>query len=55
LVTNFLDATIGNILIYGVPVTLSVFVFMALVIFVASYLPTRRAVILEPGDALRYE
>jgi putative ABC transport system permease protein len=55
LVTNFLDATIGNILIYGARVTLSVFVFIALVIFVASYLPTRRAVSLEPGDALRYE
>jgi putative ABC transport system permease protein len=55
MVTDFLDATIGNVLIHGVWVTLSVFVFIALVIFVASWLPTRRAVALEPADALRYE
>jgi len=55
LVTDFLDATIGNVMIYGVWVTFSVFVFIALVIFVASYMPTRRAVALEPADALRYE
>jgi putative ABC transport system permease protein len=54
-VTNVLDATIGNVLIHVVPVTLGVFLFIALVIFIASYLPTRRAVALEPGDALRYE
>ena len=54
-VTNFLDQTVGNILIFGAWVTLSVFVFIALIIFVASYLPTRRAVALEPADALRYE
>ncbi|MDB6103011.1 MAG: Duplicated orphan permease [Gammaproteobacteria bacterium] len=55
LVTDFLDATIGNILIFGAWVTLSVFIFIALVIFAASWLPTRRAVALEPADALRYE
>jgi ABC-type antimicrobial peptide transport system permease subunit len=55
LVTHFLDATIGNILIFGAWVTLSVFIFIALVIFAASYLPTRRAVALEPADALRHE
>jgi predicted permease len=54
-VTHFLDATIGNLLIFGAWVTLSVFIFIALVIFAASYLPTRRAVALEPADALRYE
>ena len=55
LVTDFLDATIGNVMVYGLRVTLSVLVFIAFVIFVASYLPTRRAVALEPADALRYE
>jgi putative ABC transport system permease protein len=42
-------------MVYGLWVTLSVLVFIAFVIFVASYLPTRRAVALEPADALRYE
>jgi ABC-type antimicrobial peptide transport system permease subunit len=50
-----LSRVITNVLDYVVPVTLGVLVFMALLIFAASYLPSRRAVALEPGDALRYE
>ncbi len=45
----------NNVLNYSVPVAMSVVVFMAVVIFTASYLPSRRAVALEPGDALRVE
>lgn len=55
LVTSFLTRSIPNILDRAVPATVGVFALMALVIFAASYLPTRRAVALEPGDALRYE
>lgn len=54
-VTNLLSDTIPDLLNRVVPVTIGVFVIIALVIFVSSYLPTRRAVALEPGDALRYE
>jgi predicted permease len=54
-VANFLAPSIPNIMNRIVPVTLGVFALMALVIFVSSYLPARRAVALEPGDALRYE
>ncbi|HYK00422.1 MAG TPA: FtsX-like permease family protein [Thermoanaerobaculia bacterium] len=50
-----LSRVITNILDYTVPVALGVVVFMAVVIFAASYLPSRRAVALEPADALRYE
>jgi ABC-type lipoprotein release transport system permease subunit len=35
--------------------TSGVVVLMVSVIFTASYLPSRRAVALEPGDALRHE
>lgn len=55
LVMNFITASIPNILTRVAPATLGVFVLMALVIFIASYLPTRRATALEPGDALQYE
>jgi predicted permease len=55
LVASLLTRSIPNILNRAVPATLGVFVLMAIVIFAASYLPTRRAVALEPGDALRYE
>jgi putative ABC transport system permease protein len=53
--TNLLSGSVPNILTRVVPVTLGVFSLMGLVIFAACYLPTRRAVALEPGDALRYE
>lgn len=55
LVANAITASIPNILHHAVPVSVGVVVVLALVIFTASYLPTRRAVALEPGDALRYE
>jgi putative ABC transport system permease protein len=44
-----------NVMVKAVPVTIGVLVLMSCVIFGSSYLPTRRAVALEPGDALRYE
>ncbi|MEO8316086.1 MAG: FtsX-like permease family protein, partial [Pseudomonadota bacterium] len=47
--------TIPNIMAGALPVTCGVLVLMATVIFAASYLPARRAVALEPGDALRHE
>ena len=55
MVTSLFTRSIPNILNRAVPATVGVFALMALVIFAASYLPTRRAVTLEPGDALRYE
>jgi putative ABC transport system permease protein len=51
----FFSRAITNILDAVVPATLGVFLLLAVVIFTASYLPTRRALALEPGDALRYE
>ena len=55
LVMPLLSRAIPNILDHIVPVTAGVVLLMAAVISTASYLPTRRAVALEPGDALRYE
>ncbi len=50
-----LSAFVPDVLAVAVPVTLAVIGLIAFVIFVSSYLPTRRAVALEPGDALRHE
>lgn len=53
--TNLLASVIPNALDLVVLVVIGVFVVMSLVIFSATYLPTRRAITLEPGEALRYE
>ena len=50
-----MSAVITNILDRVIAVTLGVVLLIAVVILTASYLPSRRAVALEPGDALRYE
>lgn len=55
MVTPLLSKAFPNILERLLPVTLGVVLLMAAVIATASYLPTRRAVALEPSDALRYE
>ena len=55
IVANLSSAIITNILDHAILTTLGVFLLMAIVIFTASHLPSRRAVALEPGDALRYE
>ena len=54
-VLPILSKAITNILDDVIPATSGVVLLMAAVIFTASYLPTRRALALEPGDALRYE
>lgn len=50
-----LSGAIPNILDRVIVATLGVVLLTAAVIFSASYFPTRRAVALEPGDALRYD
>jgi putative ABC transport system permease protein len=50
-----LSHAITNILDHVVLGTSGVVVLMVSVIFTASFLPSRRAVALEPGDALRHE
>lgn len=55
LIANVLSGSLPNILSHAAPVTLGVFLVLAGVIFTATYLPTRRAVALEPAEALRYE
>jgi putative ABC transport system permease protein len=55
LIMPMLSRAIPNILDHVVPVTAGVVLLMAFVISTASYLPTRRALDFEPGDALRYE
>jgi putative ABC transport system permease protein len=54
-VMPLLSRAIPNILERAVPVTLGVILLMASVIVTASWLPTRRAVALDPSDALRYD
>jgi predicted permease len=54
-VMDLISTSVPNILARVAPVTAGVFVAMALVVFAACWLPTRRATALEPGDALRYE
>jgi ABC-type lipoprotein release transport system permease subunit len=55
MVMPVLSAEITNILKFTAPVALGVVFLMAAIIFAASFLPSRRAVAMEPGDALRYE
>jgi predicted permease len=55
IVMPLLSRAIPNILDHVIPVTAGVILLMAAVISIASYLPTRRALAFEPGDALRYE
>lgn len=55
MLTPLLSRAIPNIFDFVIGVTAGVLVLMSIVIATASYLPTRRAVALEPGDALRYE
>jgi predicted permease len=55
LITNLLSDAISNILVSVIPVTFAVAAVMAFVIFGAAYIPAQRAVLLEPGEALRYE
>jgi putative ABC transport system permease protein len=50
-----LSKAISNILDHVILGTLGVVLLIAAVIFFATYLPSRRALALEPGDALRYE
>lgn len=50
-----LSADIPNIFEHVVVATIGVVLLMSGVIFSASYLPSRRSVALEPGDALRHE
>jgi hypothetical protein len=55
IVTSLISASVPNILARVWSVTVGVLALISLVIFTASYLPIRRAVALEPGDALRHE
>ena len=55
LAADQLSQQIPNILAHAVPVLVTVIAVIAAVIFTASYMPARRAVALEPADALRNE
>ncbi len=52
---NSVSAVTGSLMSLALPVALGVFASLTIVVFTASYFPARRAVALEPGDALRYE
>ncbi|KAF1007418.1 MAG: Macrolide export ATP-binding/permease protein MacB [Luteibacter sp.] len=53
--TTGMTGVVPNALDGVVPVTIGVLFVMVAVIFGSSYIPARRAVVMEPGDALRYE
>lgn len=55
LLSTAMSAAIPNVLDHVFAVSALVLVMIAVVILVSSYVPARRAVTLEPGDALRYE
>jgi predicted permease len=55
LLVNMLTSVIPNALVHIAMVMLGVVIVMFVVVFSASYFPARRAVSLEPGEALRYE
>lgn len=55
LLTTGMTSVVPNALQGVVTVTSGVLLAMVGVIFISSYLPARRAVSMEPGDALRYE
>jgi predicted permease len=55
LAVSQLSQQIPNVLAHAAPVLVTVILVIATVVFTASYLPARRAVALEPADALRYE
>jgi putative ABC transport system permease protein len=55
LLANLLSAQIPNILTHAPLVAVGVLFLIGCVVFLATYLPTRRAVALELADALRYE
>jgi putative ABC transport system permease protein len=53
--TTGMTSVVPNALDSVIPVTIGVLLLMITVIFGSSYIPARRAVVMEPGDALRYE
>lgn len=55
LVATLLTTMVPNVLAHVALVTLSVVLLMSFVIFAASHFPSRVAVRMEPGDALRYQ